>query len=138
MGRIEDLLDQIMRKLDRIEAKVCKLETALEVGGVDATSVASPEMVGGDRLAVATPELTSEVVNMEKSVLLFTSGDFSPDKHHAVQHVGKDGMFSAVSAAIIINISKFFEVVKLTHCDDFSHCGCGVIETYVCLILNPT
>ena len=33
----------------------------------------------------------------------------------------------ALLAAVIINITKFFEVESFTFCEDFQHCDCGVV-----------
>ena len=33
----------------------------------------------------------------------------------------------ALLAAVIINITKFFEVEPMKYCLDFSHCDCGII-----------
>jgi hypothetical protein len=34
----------------------------------------------------------------------------------------------AVIAALAINVTKFFEVEALQFCEEFTHCGCGVID----------
>ena len=34
----------------------------------------------------------------------------------------------ALLGAIIINVTKFFEVEAIMFCEDFTHCGCGVID----------
>ena len=33
----------------------------------------------------------------------------------------------ALLAAVIINITKFFEVESFTFCEDFQRCDCGVV-----------
>ena len=36
-------------------------------------------------------------------------------------------IFPALLAAVIINVTKFFEVESVEYCVDFTHCGCSVI-----------
>ena len=33
----------------------------------------------------------------------------------------------AILGAFVINIPRFFDVLKVDVCEDFTHCGCGIV-----------
>ena len=52
--------------------------------------------------------------------------------HHYREVQGKRNrvimyILPALVAAVIINLSKFWEVRLLTFCEDFQPCGCGIV-----------
>ena len=37
----------------------------------------------------------------------------------------------AILGAFVINIPRFFDVLKVNVCEDYTHCGCGVVYRLV-------
>ena len=65
--------------------------------------------VGVERyLAVCRPHHYREVQGRSKRVVMY--------------------ILPALLAAIMVNVTKFFEVTTVEFCIDFTHCGCGVIS----------
>ena len=37
----------------------------------------------------------------------------------------------AILGAFVLNIPRFFDVLKVNVCEDFTHCGCGIVYRLV-------